>query len=83
MLRSAGSAYERTANVTKRKRKDIDRLMRSRRVIERAAAEGVTQALRRHVEAGVATAEWSGGRVVQVTPRRLAARLKGDGGRKA
>jgi hypothetical protein len=69
--------------VAKRKLKDIDRLMRSRRVIEKAAAEGVNQALRRHVEAGVPAAEWADGRVVRVTPRRLAARLKGNGARRS
>lgn len=77
----AGSGYEGTAKVAKRKRKDIDRLMRSRRVIERAAAEGVNDALRRHVEAGVPAAEWADGRLVQVTPRRLAARLRGNSGK--
>ena len=65
--------------MAKSKRKDIDRLMRSRRVVEQAVAEGVSQALRKHVQAGVPAVEWSGGRLVEVSPRRLAARLKGNG----
>ncbi|MHC5055501.1 MAG: hypothetical protein ACYTKD_12375 [Planctomycetota bacterium] len=69
--------------MARRKRKDIDRLMMSRRVIERAAAEGVAEALRRHVQAGVPAAEWADGRLVWVTPRRLAARLRIVDGAKA
>jgi hypothetical protein len=69
--------------VTKPEAKDIDRLMRSPHVVKEAAAEGVSQALRRHVQAGVPAVESVGGRLVEVTPRRLAARLKGNGGRAA
>jgi hypothetical protein len=68
--------------MAKRKRKDIDRLMRSSRAIQKAATKGVIEALRRHVQAGVPAAEWVDGRVVWVSPRRLAARLKViDGGK--
>jgi hypothetical protein len=43
--------------------------------VERAAAAGVYDALMRHVNAGVPAVECVDGRVVHVSPRRLAARL--------
>ena len=53
---------------------DAGRFLDYRRV-ERAAAEGVYDALMRHVNAGVPAVECVDGRVVHVSPRRLAARL--------
>lgn len=61
--------------MARRRDGDAGRFLDYRRV-EKAAAEGVYEALRRHVQAGVPASEWVDGRVVHVSPRRLAARLR-------
>lgn len=67
----------------KTKHKDIDWIFQDERIIETAVAQGAEAALRKHVQAGVPAAEWSGDRLVMVSPRRLAARLRANGGSKA
>lgn len=62
--------------------RNIDRIFEDGHAIAAAVAKGVDDALRRHVRAGVPAAESKGDRPVLVSPRRLAARLRANGGRK-
>lgn len=53
-----------------RKAKDIEQLLADDRLIQKALAKGVREALHRHELAGLPVAQWRNGKVVWVSPRR-------------
>jgi hypothetical protein len=53
-----------------RKTKDIERLLADERLIQKALAKGVREALHRHELAGLPVVQWRNGKVVWVSPRR-------------
>ncbi|MFB3893801.1 MAG: hypothetical protein ACE15C_17455 [Phycisphaerae bacterium] len=54
-----------------RKRPDIGRIFREGKLIDRALAKGVRDALIRHKKLGVPIATWKNGKVVWVPPEKI------------
>jgi hypothetical protein len=51
--------------------KDVNRLFDQVKLIDRALAEGVREALRQHKRAGTPVARWRDGKVVWVQPKDI------------
>ena len=67
--------------MTNERKRNIDHLFEHGTEIDTALAEGVTNALRRHLREGIAAVEVKGKEIVRVSPRRIAARLRANGGK--
>lgn len=57
-------------------RRGVDEALHEHLVIERAVAQGVRDALMRHVQAGVPAAAWENGRAVWISPKKLRAHIR-------
>ncbi len=66
-----GANPKRRLGVNKTKRKDISSVFGQVRVIDRALAEGVREALRQHKRAGNPVAQWRDGKVVWIQPKDI------------
>ncbi|MDR1487946.1 MAG: hypothetical protein LBT62_08175 [Deltaproteobacteria bacterium] len=59
-----------------KKRIDIDALIANEAVVAKALRKGAREAMKRHIAAGVPMVSWEDGKVIEISPEKLAVMLQ-------